>query len=155
MIEWLPVVGYEHRYEVSNDGRVKTNGKRTDGRKFPEKEVAQNIQNGYFYVSLYRGRKGKGIAVHRLVLEAFVGHRPTDKECNHKNGNKKDNHVNNLEWLTRSENQNHAIRLGLRPRRTKGAFHKGNKPWNAGKKTGQIPWNKGCYLKENNLLPKP
>ena len=154
MIEWLPVVGYEEKYEVSNDGRVRTNGKRSDGRQFPAKEISQHLQNGYSYVSLYRGKVGRGIAVHRLMLEAFTGIRRNKMECNHKNGKKNDNRLKNLEWATRSENQIHAIKMGLRPRRTKGAFKKGNRPWNAGVRTGQIPWNKGkCYLKENNLLP--
>lgn len=141
MTKWLPVTGYT-LYEVSDDGRVRTNGKRKDGRKFPKKEISQSIQSGYPFVSLYVGRKCKRVSVHRLVVIAFIGPCPKNKhQVNHKDGNKLNPNVENLEWVTRSENSLHAIRMGLQPTVTKGAFKKGNRPWNAGKKTGQRPWN--------------
>ena len=175
----MPVVGYEKRYEVSDDGRVRNNGKRKGGEIRPTKNRAMHNQNGYPCLTLYKGAKGKLFYVHRLVLEAFVSHRPKGMECNHKNGIKTDNRLKNLEWCTRSENLKHAFRIGL-AKPTSGCFKKNGKPWNDGKKTGQKPWNyiedrscntQGCngeyfcrgmcekchrrsrFLKENNLLP--
>jgi len=53
--------------------------------------------------------------IHRLVLEAFIG--PSlERECNHKDGNKLNNDLKNLEWVTHQENINHAVKEGLHPR---------------------------------------
>lgn len=183
MIErWLPVIGYEGFYEVSDLGRVKAVARtRPDGRHYREKFLSTFTLSGYIGVSLYRGKKGGPKHVHRLVAEAFLGPCPADKhQVNHKDGNKQNPRATNLEWVTRTENSLHAIAHGLRERVTKGAFKMGNRPWNAGKKTGQRPWNyradrscstPGCkraffcrgkcerchrrarYLAERNLLP--
>lgn len=54
------------------------------------------------------------VFVHKLVAEAFHGPRPVGHEVNHKNGNKADSRASNLEWVTRSENEKHAYRTGLK-----------------------------------------
>ena len=51
---------------------------------------------------------------HRVVMEAFVGKRPEGRECNHKDGDKSNNRLYNLEWVTKSENEKHAHRIGLK-----------------------------------------
>lgn len=92
-------------YEVSNLGRVR----RVEGGVL---SGGANWQ-GYQHVTLSDCGRQKTAVVHRLVAEAFHGPCPEGHECNHKNGVKDDNRVENLEWVTRSENQLHAYRIGL------------------------------------------
>lgn len=102
MEEWKDIEGYEHKYQVSNIGRVKNKASKrilvlcSDGR-------------GYLTVSL----SGKTTAVHRLVAKAFIPNLKNKRECNHIDGCKSNNNVKNLEWVTTSENRLHAFRLGL------------------------------------------
>lgn len=65
----------------------------------------------------FRGAKGRLVTIHRLVAEAFLPVSPERRCVNHKNGNKTDNRVCNLEWVTHGENLRHAFQHGLRPRR--------------------------------------
>lgn len=97
---WKPVVGYEGRYEVSDMGKVKSlkQGKILKG------EV---VHNGYLRVGLCKNNKSKWHRVHRLVLLSFVGECPEDCEGCHLDGNRKNNHIDNLKWVTRKENQSH------------------------------------------------
>ncbi|MBE6689655.1 MAG: hypothetical protein E7590_00020 [Ruminococcaceae bacterium] len=69
---------------------------------------------GYLYVSKVFGKKKKHYYVHRLVAAAFLENPQNLPEVNHINGNKADNAVSNLEWCTRKENLEHAIRIGLK-----------------------------------------
>lgn len=118
---WKDAPGFEGRYQVSNTGRVKSvsfmqpyvlrNGKPAL-RATKEKIVAQQLQNsGYFLVHLHKDNARKAKLVHRLVAEAFIG--ANSGEVNHKNGIKTDNRVDNLEWVTSSENKEHAVGAGL------------------------------------------
>jgi hypothetical protein len=117
---WRPVVGHEKNFEVSNTGRVRSlphwfnhgvSGKHLfrDG-----KEIAQSTaKTGYKVVSL---RDRKKHLVHCLVLEAFVGPRPTGGqkyEACHGNGIKEDNRLENLRWGTMSENHADRVRHGV------------------------------------------
>lgn len=71
-------------------------------------------QQGYQRVGLYIGNyKTKTVKVHRLVAETFIDNIKNKKDVNHINGIKSDNHVENLEWCTRSENIKHAFKIGL------------------------------------------
>lgn len=106
MEEWRPIKNYEGLYEVSNLGKVrivKTGGVRK----------ASVTPFGYYRLCLSRNDRMESRFLHRLVIEAF-------KECpegktmvNHINGDKLDNRLENLEWVTASENVNHAYKLGL------------------------------------------
>jgi hypothetical protein len=90
-------------YEVSNLGRVKSNGQR--------KTILKPTINskGYHRIGLMLGSKKKNYRVHRLVALAFIPN-PDDKpEVNHKDGNKDNNVVDNLEWSTHSENVQHSF----------------------------------------------
>jgi len=102
---WKPVIGYEGIYEVSNVGRVRTVN---SGYIFDAKPT----QRGYIRVTLRKDGKKSSQFVHVLMLEAFIGPRPDGMVTNHKNGNKSDNCLENLEWTTQKHNVHHAIELG-------------------------------------------
>jgi len=75
----------------------------------------QKMNNGYIMVGLSSGKKGKPVykSVHRLMAICFLPNPENKKEVNHKNGIKHDNRLENLEWVTRSENIKHAFEMGL------------------------------------------
>lgn len=105
---WKDVKGYEGLYQISNFGRVKSlvyKGK--------IKEL-QTDKNGYARTSLWKKNNGSLKQVHRLVAIAFIPNPQNKSQVNHIDGNKKNNNVNNLEWVTPSENSIHAYRMGLR-----------------------------------------
>lgn len=106
MERWKPVIGYEGIYEVSNYGNVRNV---TSGHVL----LQTNTTTGYRKVELYKNGR-KNLRVHRLVASAFINNTYGKPYINHKNGNKTDNRVENLEWCTQKENVNHAIRTGLK-----------------------------------------
>lgn len=110
-----PIVGYEGLYSVTDDGRVfshpKANKYNPKHRGLWLKKTTDN--NGYDYVSLHKNRKQIKKAVHRLVCEAFLSNPYHKPQINHKNGNKTDNRLVNLEWATAKENIRHAHKEGL------------------------------------------
>lgn len=107
---WLPIIGYEGRYEVSNKGRVKTllkNNSKTEILK-----PSNHIQ-GYLRVGLRKDGISKIISIHRLVASAFIPN-PEDKpQVNHIDGIKSNNKIENLEWCTQKENAAHAVLNGI------------------------------------------
>lgn len=115
---WMPVVGHEGKYEVSNYGRVKSVAhfqSTKAGRRYPVKPclLKQKEHNGYLHVTLVSGGHARTCRVHRLVAQAFHEN-PFDKPfVNHIDGNKKNNAAENLEWVTAIENTHHAIKYGL------------------------------------------
>lgn len=103
---WLPVVGYEGLYAVSNMGRVKSLG---NNKLRKEKILSQilNNNNGYLQLTLYKEGKMQTFLVHRLVATAFLEN-PNGYRCvNHKNEIKTDNRVENLEWCDDKYNLNY------------------------------------------------
>lgn len=127
---WVPVVGYEGLYEVSNLGQIKRlhfieerQGENGSFRHVCVKELilkAWTGVRGYSCVGLYKDSKPKTITVHRLVAIAFLPN-PYSKPCvNHKNGVKTDNFLDNLEWCTHKENNDHAVLTGLNKNRNTG-----------------------------------
>lgn len=105
--KWLPVVGHEGVYEISDAGRVKSLA-RVDARgrnRLKERFLSPSEGvGGYLRVNLRKGGRQTKKLVHRLVLEAFVGPCPPGKECRHMDGNPKNSRVENLKWGTKSEN---------------------------------------------------
>lgn len=109
---WKPVVGYEGLYEVSNLGNVRRIWRYNKPWVHPLK--AKNTKDGYLESTLTKNGISKSIRTHRIVAMAFLETSDiVGKEVNHIDGNKKNNCVENLEWVTSSENQKHAYRLGL------------------------------------------
>jgi len=101
---WKPLVNFENEYIISNFGIIK--------RLHSDEIVKQKIKNNYYYVRL--SSYESEFRVHRLVAQTFIKN-ITDKKIfvNHKNGNKLDNCVDNLEYVTPSENVKHAVENGL------------------------------------------
>ena len=116
MVEiWKPVLGYEGLYEVSNIGSVKSLERYVPNNKGSKKLVYEKILNhcevnGYDRVELSKDGKRKMHRVHRLVAQAFIPNPNNLPQVNHKDENKKNNCVENLEWCTCVENQNHGTR---------------------------------------------
>ena len=98
---WKDIKDYEEEYEVSNLGRVRN--KKTKKILKPKKG-----KNGYSYVGLYKKGEAKWFYVHRLVYEAFIGEIPKWMQVNHKDENKENNVLSNIDALmTNKENLNY------------------------------------------------
>ena len=108
---WKTVPLYENRYEVSNFGRIKSLKK---PHRTYEKILKPVFQGGYYAIDLGNGINIKRFLLHRIVCSAFNVNLENKPQVNHKDGNKLNNNLDNLEWCTRSENQLHAIETGLR-----------------------------------------
>jgi hypothetical protein len=125
---WLPVVGYEGLYEVSDQGRVRSldrvleqtdfagnvYSRRFQGRILKWKYCAKGPYGRWCTVCLGRGAEGprKYLLVHRAVLTAFVGECPEGHEGAHNDGNPENNRLLNLRWDTHSGNQKDMARHG-------------------------------------------
>lgn len=106
---WKPIPGFEHFYEVSNMGRVR--GVRRNRLRSPNLTV-----KGYLHIALFcYGERFKPIAIHRLVAWAFIGPQKSGIVVNHLDGNPQNNRLSNLEYCTRKQDTQHAIRMGLKP----------------------------------------
>lgn len=113
--EWIEVKGWNGKYQISNHGRLKSiNGKFK--KTFPEFITNGTIgYGGYRIVTLRRPGKIYQVRNHTLVADHFLDKPNIDSRItvNHKDGNKLNNHVSNLEWLSSGDNTRHAIRTGL------------------------------------------
>jgi hypothetical protein len=115
---WKPIIGYEELYEVSSWGRVRSlptyvnhhYGKRL--RKSKIKTVAI-YTTGYYTTNLWKDNKLRVIKVHREMAKVFIPNPENKRTVNHKDGNKLNNHISNLEWNTHKENCQHAFDTGL------------------------------------------
>lgn len=111
MERWAAVAGYEGLYEVSDHGRVRSFHHRPEGRVLRpgQNRTKEEESKGYLFVNLYKTNAApKCVSVHRLVAQAFVTNPRNSEEVNHKDGQLKNNHFKNLEWVTRLENVQHA-----------------------------------------------
>jgi hypothetical protein len=121
MERWLPIVGYEGHYEVSNHGRVRSldrwalmGPKKTTPKLLRGKVLQPVLQStGYFTVTLHRQGQRNQQGIHRLVALSFIGPPPAGKPfvC-HGDGDSINNHVENLRWDTPSANMLDAIKHG-------------------------------------------
>lgn len=116
--EWKAISEFEGIYEISNYGRVKRLQRvavRGPGTVRTLKELIRKtrLNQGYETLFLKNGAVNKNVKIHRLVAQEFIDNPHSKIEVNHKDGNKTNNYVGNLEWCTRKENAVHAFRNGL------------------------------------------
>ena len=118
---WKPIEGYDNKYFISNFGRVKSKAKKEDIIL-----RTQLTNKGYVWVGIhYKGEKRYD--VHRLVAKYFVDNPNNYPEVNHLDGKKENNCYDNLEWCTRSQNNLHAFRTGLRQNKKFGEAYNAKK----------------------------
>jgi len=112
------ILGYEKLYTISDKGIVVALLKPANPPRrysdIPERIMNTPINKaGYMYCSLNKGSHSKIFLIHRLIAQYFIPN-PDNKPCvNHIDGNKTNNEIENLEWVTHKENTQHAIQLGL------------------------------------------
>lgn len=104
---WRPVVGFEGRYEVSDLGAVHSIRAGRAMRCF-----VRDSKKGYVSVALSLEGRVRTAFVHTLVLEAFIGPRPTGHQAAHLDGDRANNALTNLAWKTQSENEADKLRHG-------------------------------------------
>lgn len=103
--EWKDIQGYEGAYKVSNTGKIMSLNYHGSGKS--KELISSKPKKGYPYVGLCKGGKVKSFKVHRLVAQAFIPNLYNKPCVNHKDGNKHNNNVDNLEWATVLENNLH------------------------------------------------
>lgn len=117
-VDSVPITGWEGFYSIGRNGDVISHGRtfmRSHGEGYTKRTIVLKpgkIKNGYMMVSLiHREHKRKYVYVHRLMASAFIPNPRGLNEVNHINGRRDDNRLENLEWVTRSENIRHAINV--------------------------------------------
>lgn len=116
---WKEIPGYEGYYAVSDTGEVKSlqrtiTTKSNQTYTIPERILkATPVARGYLQVMFCKDNVKKAFYVHRLVAEAFIENPNNEETVNHKDGNKLNNNANNLEWVSYSENNQHAYDTNL------------------------------------------
>lgn len=103
----LPIAHFERKYEIHPDGRVWNKGKN-------KWQATTANPNGYVKVTLTMNGKREQLLVHRLVALHYLPNPYGHPQVNHRDGNKENNDLTNLEWMDRSENIQHSLETGLR-----------------------------------------
>lgn len=115
---WKPIENYEGYYEISNTGKIKSlerkaNTKNSSSRKVNSRDIKLTNNGMYYVVGLAKSGRTRQHYVHRLVAQAFIPNPENLKFVNHKDGDKLNNKVDNLEWCTIEYNNRHAFKNGL------------------------------------------
>jgi len=131
---WRPLKGYEDRYLISDMSNIYSIRS--------QKEMGYFISvHGYRIATIRDGKETKKRPVHRLVAKTFIENTENKPCVNHKDGNKENNRVDNLEWVTHSENSIHAFETGLRE------SPRGNEHW-----TRRNPTNAYKKLSDEKII---
>jgi hypothetical protein len=124
---WLPVIGYEGIYEISDFGRVKTLIGRYKNVTFLKR---CHPKSGYLSVTLVKNKERKAYLIQYLVVDAFIGKRLSGLLVNHKDSNRENNRLDNLELVNSRENVSHgALRINKTSKFTGVYFEKGKDRW--------------------------
>ncbi|MFA5528306.1 MAG: NUMOD4 domain-containing protein [Peptostreptococcales bacterium] len=103
---WKDIKNYENHYQISNMGNVRS-------LKSNKIICKRKDKDNYLLVRLFKFGKAKQYSIHRLVADAFIPNPKNKPQVNHMDGNKENNIVSNLEWVTSKENTYHAFEIGL------------------------------------------
>lgn len=134
--QWENIRGYRGNYQVSTFGSVRSIARieNCDGRYFRKRNgrILKPIQggSGYLQVNLCLNGKHRIVTIHRLVIKHFLKNPKNKPQTNHKDGNKHNNHISNLEWSNASENGLHSYR------------ELGNVAWQKGRQGENMPTSK-------------
>ena len=146
------ILDYENIYYASTEGHIENSRKRLK---------SYTINSGYEAIKLTKEGKKKAFLVHRLVALTFLPNEEDHPEVNHIDGNKSNNALSNLEWCSRSENKQHALKLGLydkiyTQRNTLGKKHKStvSKYHNVGWDKSRSKWKAVIRHEGVNYFPK-
>jgi len=118
--EWRNVIGYEGLYEISNLGNIRSIDRNITNKNgviqfFKGRDLKPTHQkDGYIKIKLWKDNKARTNALHRCVALAFINNPNNYEDVNHIDGNKANNTLDNLEWVTRSQNIKHAYNTKLR-----------------------------------------
>ena len=120
MEKWFDLIGYEEYYEISDLGNVR----RKEGTFYKKSKNLglRKHSGGYLYFQITINNKSKNLTYHRIIAQHFIPNPNNKPFVNHKDGDKLNNCLENLEWVTASENMRHAYDTGLEEGR-KGEKH--------------------------------
>lgn len=104
---WKDIPGYEGKYQVSTQGNIYSS-------RYNRYRKLRQDRHGYVFVALNKEGGQHFFLVHRLVAGAFIPNPDGKTEVNHIDGDKKNNRIENLEWVTHDENVQHSFEIGLR-----------------------------------------
>lgn len=143
---WKDIDGYENLYQVSNLGNVRSLNYRHTRK--PNNIAKAKNRDGYSTVRMNKFGKRAVKQIHQLVAKTFIPNPENKPEVNHKDGNKENNQVSNLEWVTSKENTKHAIDVlqfnFLPNRKITGGKHHAAKPVYQYEKNGNLIKKWGC-----------
>jgi len=112
----VAIKGYEGLYEISEYGNIYSTGKGNSTCSLYKqyREIPPRLKaSGYLHVKLFKDGVRKHYSIHRLVALNFIKNTDNKPQVNHKDGNKQNNHISNLEWATAKENIRHSVKMGL------------------------------------------
>lgn len=112
---WKDIIGYEGLYQVSDLGNIRSLPKIRDGKFRNEYKILKprKVKDGYLMVALYKDKKAKNVQIHRIVAKHFLENYDDKLEVNHKDFNKGNNSLDNIEMITHIENIKHYWKGGV------------------------------------------